>query len=625
MGVGAVFDSNECRLVKMSDGTIVGGGKRLKDKIYLLDMRVTSAVPEDSSAFHASAESLEHYHRILGHASAERVKTLLAELGIEAVGSSELRCPDYPAGKAKRAAHPATGSTVTGPGVVHVDLSGIVNKESLQGFRYYLLAKDVFTEFVFVYFCKAKSEVQTLLARLIIDFEQVSGATIRELHSDNGSEFVNQTVKLMLLKEKISQFTSAPFCPQQNGIIEREMQTITQTARVLLNSSGLVRELWDEAVATSVYLKNRLPTKRSRKTPFERLTGGVPDINHLVEFGARVHCIVNGHYLSEWDPRTQEGFIVGFTRRRNTYRAFIPREGRVVESSDIVFSDHRTPECKNCGKGRIDEEAVKLLFNGASTEPSQVRLGALIETNSAEGGRGPATSTPTANNRGKILCTGERLDQFSKSYYESRAELESAEQGEPNRCADESKDQEPIYENVTERPRDPPPPPPLSFELSDSTVTELAPLEPSGDAEIGLLNVEIGDEVPSSYTEATSREFSKLWMPLIDEELEALEQNETWELVETTPSMRPLSTKWVFSVKKNAEGEVTKYKARLVVRGFEQSIGVDFFQTFAPVARFESLRSLLAVSAAKRLTRDVAEVPNSDIVLTAIILFGPAT
>lgn len=117
------------------------------------------------------------------------------------------------------------------PGAVHVDLSGQVYKESLQGYRYNILCKYEFTNVDFIYFFKDKSEIPPFLNQMIIDFERISGTPVSRVHSENGTEFTSQINKLLFAKEKVKHYLSAPYCPQQNGRIEREMQTIAQMAR----------------------------------------------------------------------------------------------------------------------------------------------------------------------------------------------------------------------------------------------------------------------------------------------------------------------------------------------------------------------------------------------------------
>ena len=83
------------------------------------------------------------------------------------------------------------------------------------------------------------------------------------------------------------------------------------------------------------------------------------------------------------------------------------------------------------------------------------------------------------------------------------------------------------------------------------------------------------------------------------EEMKAIEENETWQLVDPPLECRPISLKWVYKVKRDEHGAIVKHKACLVTRGFVQREGIDFKEVFAPVARMESVRLLIALAAAK--------------------------
>jgi hypothetical protein len=83
------------------------------------------------------------------------------------------------------------------------------------------------------------------------------------------------------------------------------------------------------------------------------------------------------------------------------------------------------------------------------------------------------------------------------------------------------------------------------------------------------------------------------------EELENFERNQVWELVDHPPGCKPIGTKWVWKNKEGDKGEVVRNKSRLVAQGFSQKEGIDYEETFAPVARLEAIRIFLAFSVAK--------------------------
>ena len=101
-------------------------------------------------------------------------------------------------------------------------------------------------------------------------------------------------------------------------------------------------------------------------------------------------------------------------------------------------------------------------------------------------------------------------------------------------------------------------------------------------------------EEPATLAEAQAEEG---WRTAMAEEMAAIEDNGTWELCNLPAGHRPIGLKWVYKLKKNPAGEVVRHKARLVAKGYAQRAGIDFDEVFAPVARLDSVRVLLAVAA----------------------------
>jgi hypothetical protein len=101
-------------------------------------------------------------------------------------------------------------------------------------------------------------------------------------------------------------------------------------------------------------------------------------------------------------------------------------------------------------------------------------------------------------------------------------------------------------------------------------------------------------EEPSTFHEAKQE---AAWRQAMSEEIKSIEENNTWKLTDLPAGHRPIGLKWVYKLKKDANGVIVKHKARLVAKGYVQQAGVDFDEIFALVAILDSVRLLLALTA----------------------------
>ena len=106
---------------------------------------------------------------------------------------------------------------------------------------------------------------------------------------------------------------------------------------------------------------------------------------------------------------------------------------------------------------------------------------------------------------------------------------------------------------------------------------------------------------PQTYKEAVNSTESPMWKEAIKSEIDSLLHNHTWELVDLPSGCKPLSSKWIFKRKRKVDGSIDKYKARLAIKGFRQTEGLDYFDTYSPVTRINSIRMVLAIAALKDL------------------------
>ncbi|GMI68030.1 cysteine-rich RLK (RECEPTOR-like protein kinase) 8 [Hibiscus trionum] len=120
----------------------------------------------------------------------------------------------------------------------------------------------------------------------------------------------------------------------------------------------------------------------------------------------------------------------------------------------------------------------------------------------------------------------------------------------------------------------------------------------SEDENEAYLLMSVADD-PVLFDEADK---SEKWKRAMDAEMEAIQKNNTWGLTESPKGAKKIGVKWVYKTKFNKNGEVDKYKARLVVKGYSQQYGVDYTEVFALVARMETIRMVVAFTAQRGWT-----------------------
>ena len=108
-------------------------------------------------------------------------------------------------------------------------------------------------------------------------------------------------------------------------------------------------------------------------------------------------------------------------------------------------------------------------------------------------------------------------------------------------------------------------------------------------------------QIPKTYQEAVNGDHSAKWLEAISTELKAIDDNNTWTLVDK-PNRKTIKSKWVFDVKFFQDGTIDKFKARVVAKGFTQVKGIDYRETFAPTLPIKSIRAMTYISAKNNFT-----------------------
>ncbi|GJZ77183.1 retrovirus-related pol polyprotein from transposon TNT 1-94 [Tanacetum coccineum] len=164
--------------------------------------------------------------------------------------------------------------------LLHMDLCGPMRVASVNGKKYILVIVDDYSRFTWVKCLRSKDEAPAFIINFLKMIQVRLKETVRRIRTDNGTEFVNQTLREYYEKVGISHETSVARSPQQNGVVERRNRTLIEVARTMLIYAKAPLFLWAEAVATTCYTQNHsMIRRRHGKTPYELLHDKPPDLS----------------------------------------------------------------------------------------------------------------------------------------------------------------------------------------------------------------------------------------------------------------------------------------------------------------------------------------------------------
>jgi hypothetical protein len=160
------------------------------------------------------------------------------------------------------------------------------------------------------------------------------------LRTDRCGEFTTANLNAFCAELGVRHELTAPYSPQQNGVVERLNQTVVAMALSMLKAKNLPGEFWGEVVITAVYILNRTSCKGiNGRTPFERWYGRMPAVHHLRVFGCIVHIKNTKPHLKKLEDRSKRMIFIGFEPGSKAYRAYNPATARVTVTRDVVFDE----------------------------------------------------------------------------------------------------------------------------------------------------------------------------------------------------------------------------------------------------------------------------------------------
>ncbi|GKB66067.1 putative ribonuclease H-like domain-containing protein [Tanacetum coccineum] len=257
----------------------------------------------------ASLDESTKWHRRMAHVNFKNMNKLAKHGLVNGLPSklftNENNCVACNKGKQHKASYKAITavSTISEPlQLLHMDLFGPTSIRSIDHKHYSLVVTDDFSRFSWVFFLGTKDETFYILRDFITFVENQLTKKVKAIRCDNGTEFKNSNLIELCGSKGIKRDYSVARTPQQNRVAERKNRTLIEAARTMLADSKLPTMFWTEAVSTACYVLNRvLVTKPHNKTPYELLSGKVPNISHLKPFGCHVTILNTSDHLGKYD------------------------------------------------------------------------------------------------------------------------------------------------------------------------------------------------------------------------------------------------------------------------------------------------------------------------------------
>nr|GEV79639.1 retrotransposon protein, putative, Ty1-copia subclass [Tanacetum cinerariifolium] len=369
--------------------------------------------------------------------------------------------------------------------------------------------------------------------------ENQLGKTIKSLRSDRGGEYMSQEFLDHLKDHGIIAHRTPPYTPQHNGVSERRNKTLLGMVRSLMSQTTLPKSFWDYALETAARILNMVPTKKVEKTPYEVWHGKVPKLSYLKVWGCE--ALVKRDTLTKPDklePRAIKCIFVGYPKETMGYSFYYQSENKVLVARNAEFLENSL----------IDQEA------SGSLEDLEV-----IQEEDAH----PSLDTSLNHEEDDL-----EIDEPQSDIVPIRRSTRTRHA--PDRMC--------LYIDAEEH---------ELGDLGEPANYKAALSDPESEKWLNAMNVEM-----------QSMKDNEVWVLVeLPPNGKAVGNNEVWVLVELPPNGKTVGSKWLFKKKTDMDGNVHIYKARLVAKGFTQTPGIDYEETFSPVADIRAIRILIAIAA----------------------------
>ncbi|PKU62800.1 Retrovirus-related Pol polyprotein from transposon TNT 1-94 [Dendrobium catenatum] len=536
---------------------------RLNKGLY----QISAAPSRHHAALHTTASTSHLWHARLGHPNNRILATLAHNIPISNFTQKNFSCNSCHVAKSHKLSFNKRISDSKFPfDIQHTDVWGPAPTNSTTGFRYYVVFIDDYTRYTWIYFMHSKHETFSKFKLLCSFIKTQFGKVPKQLQSDSGGEYLSMAFLNYLQEQGIQQRLTCPHTPEQNGVAERKHRHVLELTRTLFHSSNVPTQFWPEVVATAAYLINRLPSaSMDFQSPYQRLHQKEPNYDHLRVFGCLCHPWSQPYSADKFSPRSHDSVFLGYSPTHKGYKCYNPLTGKTIISRHVVFQETIFPYNKIKHSEQIDSPIQESQLNPLLLVP---------------------TSTLAPQTKHVHLPQQPQSHAAPLNHPVSSIQNITASTNAMNTIAPEARTTCSTHHMQTR---------------SKSGIIKPNP-------HYSLLSQPTTQATPTSYKQACTQQH---WQKAMEAEFNALQHQQTWVLVPAPANKHILGCKWTFKTKTLPNGQIERYKARLVALGYEQRYGEIYKETFSPVAKMPTIRILLALAITRKWPLLQLDVSNA--------------
>nr|GEY70649.1 hypothetical protein [Tanacetum cinerariifolium] len=445
--------------------------------------------------------------------------------------------------------------------------------------------------YTWTYFLRSKDETPEVLIDFLRLVQRGLHAQVRTVRTDKGTEILNKTLHAYFTAEGINHQTFVARTTEQNGVVKRRNRTLVEATRTMLSAAKVPLFFWAEAIATTCFSQNRyLVIPRHEKTPYHIINDRKPSVKFFNIFGSLCYIVRDGENLDKMKEKGDACIFVGYSTQSRAYRVFNKRTRVIVETIHVNFdelpqmaSDHVSSdsvsqchslalEHDSLSPGPEFQENVPHADMTVSTSNELDLLFSLMFDELLNGStqvvsKSSAKTTDDAPNQCLQQNTTPLNTQITPEptcqvptqapTVTSTENINQAEMILENAQVEDDEFINIFYTPVQDRDH------PLEQVIGNPSQSVRTRRQLESDSEMCMFALTVSRTEPKNIKEAMA---DSAWIESMQEELHQLDRLDVWELVD-----------------------------RRLSKGYAQKEGVDFEESFAPVARLEAVRLFIAL------------------------------